>query len=105
MAGSPFIEFIRSEIRLRVSILRTEKTYIYWIKQFIYFHYKGHPLEMSSKEVKSFVSWLPVTRHVAVNTQKVVVYELANACVYVFTTFASKHYAGTTSPLDWLHLS
>ena len=70
MAGSPFIESIRSEIRLRGYSLRTEKTYIYWIKQFIFFNDKRHPREMGAEEVKSFLSWLSVSRHVAVNNQK-----------------------------------
>ncbi|TVQ69149.1 MAG: integron integrase [Oceanospirillales bacterium] len=80
MAGSPFIESVRSEIRLRGYSLRTEKTYIYWIKQFIYFHGKRHPCEMGAEEVKSFLSWLSVTRHVAVNTQKVAL----NALVFLY---------------------
>lgn len=80
MAGSPFIESIRSEIRLRGYSLRTEKTYIYWIKQFIFFNDKRHPREMGAEEVKSFLSWLSVTRHVAVNTQKVAL----NALVFLY---------------------
>ena len=80
MAGSPFIESIRAEIRLRGYSLRTEKTYIYWIKQFILFKDKRHPREMGTEEVKSFLSWLSVTRHVAVNTQKVAL----NALVFLY---------------------
>lgn len=80
MAGSPFIESIRSEIRLRGYSLRTEKTYIYWIKQFIFFNDKRHPREMGAEEVKSFLTWLSVTRHVAVNTQKVAL----NALVFLY---------------------
>ena len=80
MAGSPFIESIRSEIRLRGYSLRTEKTYIYWIKQFIFFNDKRHPREMGAEEVKSFLSWLSVSRHVAVNTQKVAL----NALVFLY---------------------
>ena len=40
MAGSPF----RS--RLRGYSLKTEKSYIHWIKRFIYFHDRRHPEEM-----------------------------------------------------------
>lgn len=38
MAKSPFLEGVRSEIRLRGYSMRTEKTYIHWIKRFIFFH-------------------------------------------------------------------
>ena len=35
---SPFLEMIRGEIRLRGYSIRTEKSYLFWIKQFILFH-------------------------------------------------------------------
>jgi len=34
---------------------RTEKTYIGWIKRFISFHGKRHPIEMREKEINSFI--------------------------------------------------
>ena len=44
---SPFIEFIRREMHLRGYSIRTEKTYLTWIKPFIYFAGKRHPEEVS----------------------------------------------------------
>lgn len=70
MAQSPFIEQIRQELRLRQYSLRTEKSYLYWIKGYILFHRKQHPDNMGVEEVKSFLLWLVNDRHVAVNTQK-----------------------------------
>jgi hypothetical protein len=32
---SPFLETLRREIRRRGYSMRTEKTYLYWIRQFI----------------------------------------------------------------------
>ncbi|WP_151705492.1 integron integrase [Nitrincola alkalilacustris] len=80
MAGSPFIESLRAEIRVRGYSLRTEKTYIFWIKRFILFHGKRHPRDMGPEEIKAFLSWLAVSRHVAVNTQKVAL----NALVFLY---------------------
>lgn len=80
MAGSPFIESLRAEIRVRGYSLRTEKTYIFWIKRFILFHDKRHPRDMGPEEIKAFLSWLAVSRHVAVNTQKVAL----NALVFLY---------------------
>lgn len=59
MAGnaSPFLEMIRSEIRLRGYSIRTEKGYLYWIRQFILFHQKRHSAEMAGAEVKAFLTW------------------------------------------------
>jgi len=68
---SPFMEMIRGEVRLRGYSLRTEKSYLFWIKKFILFHKKRHPSEMGAQEVKQFLTWLAVSRNVAVNTQKV----------------------------------
>ena len=70
-ASSPFMEMIRGEIRLRCYSIRTEKSYLFWIKQYILFHEKKHPNTMGAGEVKAFLTWLAVTRSVAVNTQKV----------------------------------
>lgn len=78
--ASPFLEQIRGEIRLRGYSIRTEKSYLFWIKQFILFHGKRHPESMGAEEVKAFLSWLAVKRGVAVNTQKVAL----NALVFLY---------------------
>lgn len=77
---SPFMEMVRSEIRLRGYSLRTEKSYLFWIKQFILFHQKRHPSTMGNSEVKQFLTWLAVKRNVAVNTQKISL----NAIVFLY---------------------
>lgn len=43
---SPFLEDIRREMRVGGYSLRTEKTYLGWIKRFILFHNKRHPKQM-----------------------------------------------------------
>lgn len=78
--ASPFLEMVRGEIRLRAYSIRTEKSYLFWIKQFILFHGKRHPADMGASEVKSFLTWLAVGRGVAVNTQKVAL----NAVVFLY---------------------
>lgn len=74
---SPFMEMVRGEIRLRGYSLRTEKSYLFWIKQYILLHKKRHPSAMGNAEVKEFLTWLAVNRNVAVNTQKVALNALA----------------------------
>lgn len=80
MSTSPFMEMVRGEIRLRGFSIRTEKSYLFWIKQFILFHQKRHPSAMGKDEVKAFLTWLAVKRNVAVNTQKVAL----NAIVFLY---------------------
>ncbi|ARU28762.1 tyrosine-type recombinase/integrase [Cellvibrio sp. PSBB006] len=80
MAKSPFIEQLRGEMRLRGYSIRTEKTYLFWIKQYILYNNKRHPAELAASEVKAFLTWLATHRHVAVNTQKVAL----NALVFMY---------------------
>ena len=53
MSNSPFLTSISQDMRQRYS-LRTEKTYIHWIKWFILFHGKRHPNTMAGEEVRRF---------------------------------------------------
>ncbi len=80
MGSSPFIENLRSEMRLRGYSIRTEKTYLFWIKRYILYNQKRHPQDMGQDEVKGYLTWLAVNRGVAVNTQKVVL----NALVFMY---------------------
>jgi integron integrase len=81
MAKSEFLESVRQEIRLRGYSIRTEKSYLYWIKQFILFSNKQHPILMGQKEVKAYLSWLAINKNVAVNTQK----SALNAIVFMYS--------------------
>ncbi len=83
---SPFIESIRTEMRLRGYGIRTEKTYLTWIKQFIDFVDKQHPKKVGAKEVKEFLSWLTNERNVAINTQKVAL----NTLVFLYQKILSR---------------
>ena len=77
MGSSPFLNQLRREIRLRGYSIRTEKTYLSWIKRFIRYHNLRHPTEMGLAEVKEFLSHLANDQFVAVNTQKTALNALA----------------------------
>jgi integrase len=49
--------------------VRTEEAYVGWIKRFIFFHGKRHPLEMGANEITQFLSALAVQGHVSASTQ------------------------------------
>lgn len=51
MERSPFLNHIRQELRLRGYSLRTEKTYLQWIKRYIEFQRLTHPAQMGTPEV------------------------------------------------------
>jgi integron integrase len=63
------LDEVRDVMRTKHYSLRTEQTYINWIKQFIIFHKKRHPSELGGNEVTLFLSHLAVNRHVAASTQ------------------------------------
>jgi site-specific recombinase XerD len=83
---SPFLESVREDMRLRGYSLRTEKSYLSWIKRFILYSCKRHPSEMDGAEVRDFLTHLAVDRHVAINTQKIAL----NALVYLYQKHLQK---------------
>lgn len=70
-------------MRLRGLSLRTEKTYLYWIKHYIRFHGLRHPSEMGGDDVVAYLSYLATQRQVAINTQKIAL----NALAYLYNHF------------------
>ncbi len=78
--SSPFLDLVRSAIRVRHYSIRTEQAYVSWIKQFILFHGKKHPTEMGDAEVNQFLSYLAEQRNVASATQN----QALNALVFVY---------------------
>jgi len=54
--------------RLRHYSYKTEKLYIYWMKQYFYFHKLRHPKEMGAVEIEAFLTHLAVERSVAAST-------------------------------------
>ncbi len=71
-AGAPrprLLDRVREAIRARHYSRRTEKTYVAWIKRYIFFHGKRHPAEMGAPEVTRFLTSLAVEGGVAASTQ------------------------------------
>ena len=63
------LDQVRNSIRRRHYSIRTEQTYISWIKRYIYFHDKRHPNELNEKHITDFLNFLAVQRKVASSTQ------------------------------------
>jgi len=69
MAKSPLLERLREAIRVRHYSIRTERSYVQWVKRFILFHNKRHPAEMGTDEIAAYLSHLAVARKVSASTQ------------------------------------
>lgn len=63
------LEQVRQKIRLKHYSIRTEQSYVGWIRRFILFNGKRHPAEMGTAEVEAFLTDLAVRGKVAASTQ------------------------------------
>ncbi len=77
---SPFLEQVRQVMRVQHYAIRTEQTYIEWIRRFILYHKKRHPKDMREPEVAEFLTHLSVKRNVAPATQTLAL----NALVFLY---------------------
>ena len=69
MPKPKLLDHVREVCRLKHFSIRTEQSYIHWIKRFILFHGKRHPLEMSDQEIRAFISSLATDNNVSASTQ------------------------------------
>lgn len=69
-SGKPrLLDQVSNAARVRHLALSTEKAYVQWIRRYILFHDKRHPLEMGKVEVSAFLTDLAVNGKVAESTQ------------------------------------
>jgi len=82
MVTSPvkLLDKVRQCIRLKGYSIRTEKSYISWIKRFILFHGKRHPQDMGKAEIEAFLSHLVMKHNVASSTQN----QAFNAILFLY---------------------
>ena len=63
------LDIVRDKIRFKHYSISTERTYIHWIKRYIFFHDKKHPIEMGKMEIEQFLTNLAVKNRVSPTTQ------------------------------------
>jgi integron integrase len=63
------LDQVRDTLRLKHYSIRTENSYVDWIRRYILFHNKRHPREMGAPEVQAFLTHLAVKENVAASTQ------------------------------------
>jgi integrase len=81
--GNPpvkLLDRVRQCIRLKGYSIRTEKSYVSWIKRFVLFHGKRHPRDMGKPEIEAFLSHLVMKRNVASSTQN----QAFNAILFLY---------------------
>ena len=65
------LDQVRTVLRVKHFSLSTERAYVNWIKRFILFHHKRHPIEMGELEIRQFISHLAVATKVSASTRTV----------------------------------
>ena len=91
MIKPKLLDQVRDAIRVKHYSLRTEKTYIHWIKRYIFFHDKRHPAEMGEDEIRRFLTHLAVNRDVTAATQN----QALSAILFLYKDVLHKE-------LDWI---
>jgi integron integrase len=76
----------RSFMRTQQKSFSTEKLYVYWLKQFIYFYNKQNPEGLGEVEIEAFLEHLAVSRHVSPSTQS----SALNALVFFYKQFLGR---------------
>jgi site-specific recombinase XerD len=74
------LEQVVAKMRVKHYSLRTEKTYVDWIKRYIWHHGKRHPKDMGVVEVEAFLTHLAVDRNVSASTQN----QAKSAILYLY---------------------
>ena len=62
-------DMVRNVIRCKHYSIRTEQSYIDWIRRYILFHNKRHPRELDEVHISAFLTDLAVNKKVASSTQ------------------------------------
>jgi len=85
------LDQVRDRIRARHYSLRTEKTYIQWVRRFVRFCGMRHPRELGASDVEGFLTHLAVTAKVSASTQN----QALAAILFLYKEVLE-------SPLPWL---
>ena len=71
---------LQTEIRYLHYSIRTEQTYVQWVRRFLYFHRTKSIEDLSAGDVKVFLEYLAVKKQVSAATQN----QALNAIVFLF---------------------
>ena len=83
---SVFGKEMKRVLRLRQRSLRTEKSYMHWLRRFYRFLKGKSPAQLNSQDVVDFLSYLAVERKVAASTQN----QAFNALLFAYRHILNK---------------
>lgn len=68
-AKKKLLDIVRDKIRFKHYSVSTERTYVHWIKHYILFHQKKHPIDMGKSEIEIYLTKLATQDKVSPTTQ------------------------------------
>ena len=80
-APPKLLDQVRGQLRLRHYSPRTEAAYVQWIRRFILFHGKKHPLTLGTRHVAVFLTHLATQEGVSASTQN----QALNALMFLYS--------------------
>ena len=92
MTQLKLLDQVRDALRVRHYSIRTEETYVQWIKRYILFHHKTHPRDLAEADISAFLTDLAVNKNVSASTQN----QALSALLFLY-----KQVLGTK--LEWLN--
>jgi len=90
-APPKLLEQMRRALRARRRSLKTEKSYLAWVRRFVRFCDMRHPAQVGSVEVRDFLSYLATERNVSASTQN----QALSALLFLY-----RHVLDV--PIDWI---
>jgi integron integrase len=63
------LDRVRERLRVKHYSMRTEESYVGWIKRYVFFHGTRHPAEMGEAEITAFLTHLALKSRVSGSTQ------------------------------------
>ena len=67
--ATKLLDLVRETAQLKHLSHRTEESYTQWIKRFILFHKKCHPVDIREEEVRRFLTYLVQQKYVSSSIQ------------------------------------
>ena len=89
------LDQVKEALRYYHYAFRTEHTYCQWIKQYVQFHGKKHPKELSAPDVERFLSYLVSEKKMAAATQR----QALNALAFLYRDVLHQPLDGRIAPV------
>ncbi len=75
------LELVREKMMRKAYGLKTQQVYLTWVKEYILFHHKKHPLKMGKVEIEKFMDYITVEKGLSKKRKQEAFYAL----VFLYT--------------------